>query len=179
MRKHYMKFPSRQRGAVLVVSLLMLLVMTILGVAAMQMTRFEERMAGNSRDINIAFQGAEAGLRDGEQRIASMLSEPAICTTAPCVVWQPDVLPTNKRDQLLSWWNTNGRELGVVGTQEVTDSARDPVVVIEEMTTVNDSLVIPLPAGTGSRSYYKVTVNSAGANAQTEAVLETTYARPF
>ena len=46
----------------------MLLIMTVLGVTAMQMSRMEERMAGNSRDINLAFQGAEAGLRDSEAR---------------------------------------------------------------------------------------------------------------
>ena len=179
MRKNALRLPQHQRGAVLVISLLMLLVMTILGIAAMQMTRFEERMAGNSRDINIAFQGAEAALRDAEGRIEVMLGAPAICSVAPCVVYQPDILPPNLRDQTLSWWGTHGRELGVAGTQEVSDSARDPMVVIEEMTTVYDSLITPPPAGSGQRTFFKITANSAGANAQTEAVLETTYARPF
>jgi type IV pilus assembly protein PilX len=178
MRKNYSKLPYHQRGAVLVVSLLMLLVMTILGVAAMQMTRFEERMAGNSRDINIAFQGAEAGLRDGETRIADMMSEPTGCATAPCTVYQVDVLPTNLRDQTLTWWTDNGRELGVAGTQEVADAARDPFVIIEKMAKVSDSLVRNSESN-ATRTFFKVTASSAGANAQTEAVLETTYARPF
>jgi len=60
---------SRQKGATLVVALLILLVLTVLGLAAMQATRMEERMAGNSRDVNLAFQGAEAGLRDAEERV--------------------------------------------------------------------------------------------------------------
>jgi len=179
MHKNFSNYPNRQRGAVLVVSLLMLLVMTVLGIAAMQMTRFEERMAGNSRDINIAFQGAEAGLRDGEQRLLDMVGTPAICAAAPCVVYQTDVLATNLRDQTLAWWTSNGREFGVAGTREVSDSARDPMIVIEEMTTVHDSLVQPPPEGSGSRTFFKVTANSAGANAQTEAVLESTFARPF
>ena len=179
MRKNLSNYPSRQQGAVLVVSLLMLLIMTVLGIAAMQMTRFEERMAGNSRDINVAFQSAEAGLRDGEERLQNMTGPPAICVTAPCVVYQSDVLASNLRDQTLAWWTTNGREFGAAGTQEVSDSARDPMIVIEEMTTVSDSLVFPPPEGSGSRTFFKVTVSAAGANAQTEAVLETTYARPF
>ena len=58
-------------------------------------------------------------------------------------------------------------------------ATRDPIVVIEEMTTVYDSLITPPPAGSGQRTFFKITANSAGANAQTEAVLETTYARPF
>lgn len=55
-----------QRGAVMVVALLILLVLTVLGVAGMSATTLEERMAGNSRDREIAFQAAETALREGE-----------------------------------------------------------------------------------------------------------------
>jgi type IV pilus assembly protein PilX len=55
------KTPSRQRGAALVVALIMLLVMTVLGITAMQVTRMEERMAGNSRDVNLAFRVRKPG----------------------------------------------------------------------------------------------------------------------
>ena len=62
MRNNLSNYPSRQRGAVLVVSLLMLLIMTVLGIAAMQMTRWKATVANRSaRDINVAFQSAEAG----------------------------------------------------------------------------------------------------------------------
>ena len=76
-----------------------------------------------------------------------MTGPPAICVTAPCVVYQSEVLDSNLRDQTLGWWTTNGREFGAAGTQEVSDSARDPMIVIEEMTTVSDSLVFPPPRG--------------------------------
>ncbi len=169
----------RQKGAVLIVSLLMLLVMTVLGLAAMQMTRFEERMAGNSRDINVAFQGAEAGLRDAEERLRLLSARPLACVTPPCVVWQSDTLAANKRDLNLGWWTTNAREYGTAGTQEVTDSARDPMVVIEEIGEVNDSLTAGHGPAMGVRVFYRVTASSAGAAADTEAVLESTYTRPF
>ena len=61
----------RQRGAALVVSLLLLLVLTILAIGASQTTRLQERMAGNMRDIDRACQGSEAGLRDAEEYIAT------------------------------------------------------------------------------------------------------------
>lgn len=57
---------GQQRGAVLIVSLIMLLILTLLGVAAMQTTTMEERMAGSMHAHNIAFQSAEMGLRQGE-----------------------------------------------------------------------------------------------------------------
>jgi type IV pilus assembly protein PilX len=56
--------PSRQHGAVLVVALLFLMIITMLGVASLQSTSSEERMAGNSRDSNNALTAAEAALRD-------------------------------------------------------------------------------------------------------------------
>ncbi len=60
---------SRQRGAVLLVSLIMLLLLTIIGAAAMRDTNLQERMAGNMRDHSLAFQAAEAALRFAEQEV--------------------------------------------------------------------------------------------------------------
>jgi len=57
---------KRQLGVALVVALVFLLVLTILGVTAMQSATLQERMAGNLRDRNVGFQAAEAALRVGE-----------------------------------------------------------------------------------------------------------------
>lgn len=54
--------PKRARGAVLVVSLVLLVVLTLLGVSVMNMTRLEERMASNSQELAQALQSAETGL---------------------------------------------------------------------------------------------------------------------
>lgn len=61
---------SRQHGAVLVVGLILLIMVTMLGLSAMQGTNLQERMSGNYRDRDLAFQAAEAALRAGEFRIA-------------------------------------------------------------------------------------------------------------
>lgn len=66
--------PHYQRGAVLIVSMLILLVMTIIGVTAMQSTTLEEKMAGNMRERNTAFQSAESALREGEQEVENLFS---------------------------------------------------------------------------------------------------------
>ncbi len=54
-------FPNerRQLGAVLIVSLLLLLVMTLLGVTAMQSNMLQEKMAGNFWSRNLAFQAKD------------------------------------------------------------------------------------------------------------------------
>ncbi|MCK5832023.1 MAG: pilus assembly PilX N-terminal domain-containing protein [Methylococcales bacterium] len=51
---------NSQKGAVLVVSLLFLLIMTILGVSTMSTNVLEEKMVGNSRQLRIAFQAADS-----------------------------------------------------------------------------------------------------------------------
>ena len=59
--------PSRQRGAALIVSLLLLAIVMLLATAGWQMGTQEERMVGQQRDRAIAFEAAEATLRDAER----------------------------------------------------------------------------------------------------------------
>jgi type IV pilus assembly protein PilX len=65
-----------QRGAVLIVALLFLTILTILGVTAMTATTFEERMAGNTRDLSLAFQAADAALRDARRDLNGIVIPP-------------------------------------------------------------------------------------------------------
>jgi Tfp pilus assembly protein PilX len=58
--------PCRQTGAALAISLTLLAVATLVGVVAMQSTTQEEKMAGNLRDANLAFQAADSALLAGE-----------------------------------------------------------------------------------------------------------------
>jgi Tfp pilus assembly protein PilX len=61
-----MQFNWRQRGAILLVSLVLLLVMTMLGVWAMQSTTLEQHMSTNYRTSNLAYLNAERALLEGE-----------------------------------------------------------------------------------------------------------------
>ncbi|MEH6357814.1 MAG: PilX N-terminal domain-containing pilus assembly protein [Pseudomonadales bacterium] len=56
----------RQKGSVLAMSLIILLILTILGVNSMSSLVLEEKMAGNTRQSMIASQAAEIALRAGE-----------------------------------------------------------------------------------------------------------------
>ena len=70
-----MKNIQHQRGAVLIISMIILLLLTILGVTSMRTTQLEERMAGNARDRHIAFEAAEAALVDAEQFIQTIVTK--------------------------------------------------------------------------------------------------------
>lgn len=58
-------------GFALVTALMFLTVLTILGLSSMQGSVQQERMAGNQRDRNVAFQAAELALRDAERDLGS------------------------------------------------------------------------------------------------------------
>lgn len=58
---------NKQQGSVLVISLIILLALTMIGVSGMRSTTMEEKMTGAMRDKTMALQAAEAGLVRGEQ----------------------------------------------------------------------------------------------------------------
>jgi type IV pilus assembly protein PilX len=59
-------YRRNESGAVLIVSLIMLVVISIVGFSTVKLSVMEERMAGNLMDSERAFQAAEAALRAGE-----------------------------------------------------------------------------------------------------------------
>ena len=71
MRYRSSLIPGSQRGAVLIVALVLLLVLTVLGTASIRDTTMEERMAGNFRDLSAALEAAESALRIGEGGISN------------------------------------------------------------------------------------------------------------
>ena len=66
MRAHSLAPHHRQQGIILVVSLIILLLLTITGLASMQNSSLQEKMAGNNHDYQQAFFAAETALRSGE-----------------------------------------------------------------------------------------------------------------
>jgi len=57
---------NKQTGSALIISLLILLVMTMLGIASMSTSTLEEKMAANDRNQKVAFENAELTLDDAE-----------------------------------------------------------------------------------------------------------------
>ncbi len=58
-----MNHKNRQQGVVLIISLLILLVMTMLGISAISNTSMEERMSNNFQQSMIAFQASESTIQ--------------------------------------------------------------------------------------------------------------------
>jgi type IV pilus assembly protein PilX len=128
----------RQQGAALFVGLILLILMALIGLAAMQSTLLQERMAGNFRILNQAFQNAEATLRLAESRIQAdananlaHLPDRVDCTPINYGTWVPPLagatLPapatqTQKLDQCIATWA--GGEFGQPRNVKVDDLYR-------------------------------------------------------
>lgn len=178
---------GRQSGAVLVVSLLLLLVMTVLALGASQATRMQERMAGNARDRDLALQSAEAGLRAGERFVdnPAVTSAPFTCSSGHCTIYELGILTQTLtyEDQAFSdgtWWTTNAWDYAATQSIGGTGLAlTDPQYYIEELEEVTDSLTSPPTGPPPSRIYYRITSRAAGGTATAQVVLQSTFARRF
>jgi type IV pilus assembly protein PilX len=176
-----------QRGAVLIVSLILLLVLTILAISSSQVVRLQERMAGNTRDTDLALQGAEAALRDAEQYIQNLSSLPApLCTstsTTGCMMFEAGVLRpsstfdlrTAAADLSSTWWRQNAREYLNAATNDIPGLTRDPKFVIERVKTVCDTGEVCSDAD--SLTYFRITAQSFGGTQTADVRLESTYVR--
>lgn len=83
-----MSAPRRERGAVLIISLILLVLITLIGVASLRNVVLEAKMSSNYYDRSLAFQSAESGLRAGEaiavtQAQATPKHVTALSRTAP------------------------------------------------------------------------------------------------
>jgi type IV pilus assembly protein PilX len=171
---------ARQSGAALIVSLLLLLVLTVLGVVMMQTSRMQERMAGNTRDLNMALQGAEAGLRYGEAVVSAYTGLPDTTGSIPCTVCQQGTLPVAIYDPAQFDWLANAQKYGT-GTIKAVLS---PPLAIVPRYTIEDAGFQPYSLNTGQgdddgRDFYQVTSYSTGLSGKAAIVLQSTYARTF
>lgn len=175
----------QQHGAIMVVALLLLLVMTVLALSASQTTTLQERMAGNARDSDLAFQAAEAGLRDSEAITTTQAKQnggqAVTCViTDSCEVKQRDInyAPDFARGD--AFWQDNPRQYADAGKQ-ITEAVSDPQIFTEMRANIPDTLSVSkpnTPAGTGI-VYYMHTVRAKGGTDTATVVLQTISAERY
>lgn len=70
-----------QRGIALVIALVLLIAVTLVGLAAIRGTTLQEKMSGNTYDREMSFQAAEAALNVGEHELVANLGNYPLNTT--------------------------------------------------------------------------------------------------
>jgi len=183
--------PSKQTGAVLITSIVLLIIFTMLGVATMRTNITDITVQDGIKNRNIAFQCAEAALRSGETWLGA-LNGPAYAvggnpTQASSEVWEFNLTAIrNPSLQLDSLWADDtktwsyGTDLMNANTNIGCET--DPRYFIESMgavsSAVGDSLDYESVAK-GKNAMYRVTSYSTGMDSNATVVLQTTYLQPI
>lgn len=167
-----------QRGIALFISLVLLLVLTIVGVSAVQTTSLEERMARNTHDSVLAFQSAEVALREAEVALDAINSTALFTPAGNNGMWQaPGYGAADLWTLPATWTGANSVELPADTVQGVD---QQPRYVIEWLATVQRS---ENPALLGS-SYaslfdrievFRITARGIGGSANARVLLQSTY----
>lgn len=159
-------------------ALLLLVVMTILALSVMQMSRVQERMVGNTRDLNVAFEAAEAAVRNGEALVHQQVTAPVDCSSAPCKFWVKGSLP-DIANQSADWWTSNATAFADPAGKAMSAVKNNPSYVIEHLGFVRTDGGVETSVEPAGRDFYEVTGRSTGASGLANTVVQTTFARKF
>ena len=164
---------TKQAGSVLIIGMLLLLMMTLLGLITTSETRTDARITSNTLDRAIAFQAAEAALRDAESTIQCYEStDPSACSTT-CSGDQFFYDTDEDPPQDDSKWDT-ACDSGV----DLPDVSDPPLYIIDKLdpsSVFGGYVVVGEVYHARTNSVYRVTVLSYGRSSDTQVILETTF----
>lgn len=172
---------ARQRGVALFISLVLLLVLTIIGVSAVQTTTLETRMARNEHDTLLAFQAAESALRDAEEFLDGVVTTAIFTDGGAGGLWTVADLGQPDRWEQDGVWGGGGSVAAPTPVGAVV--AEQPRYLIEHIASVireenayqlND----PYAGGAADRiEMFRITARGVGGSENAQVLLQTTYGR--
>jgi type IV pilus assembly protein PilX len=114
---------GKQQGVALVVALILLVIATLLGLAASRSTMLQEKMSGNTYDRSLAFQRSESALRAAEAAISANWQIATLngVDCSPATAAQCDIVPAD------TFTGTSANWVSVGGTYNV-NSGKTPGV---------------------------------------------------
>lgn len=178
-----MRYPKNnyaQRGSVLILALLILVVMTILGVSSMSGTSLEQKMAGNFRDRQIAFNAAETALADAESFINSSVNSAAVFDGSNGL-YDFSNGPTPDEAFADSWWTSSNSRSIATSINEVKTQPRYIIehrgsIGEEEGTSVNIGGYGESTGG-GEITGFRITVRATGLTDNSVVFLQSYYGK--
>lgn len=184
MMKNRCMSVDAERGAALVMALIILLVLTLLGVSAMSTTVLEEKMANNAKDRNLAFQAAESALLDGEQWVNGLLSKPPFPNNNNGLY-----LPYSCAGgaQIPVWdcanWSATASGAGVViYAGSLQNVGAPPKYIVEDLGEIpeeNGSRTIPTRYQGKGNTVMRITARGTGGTNAAIVTVQSNFARPF
>jgi len=178
----------KQQGAVLIVSMVMLILLTLIGITGVGTSSLEEKMASNARDKDLAFQAAEAALREGENFLNTVIVSPAAAFNGTTNGLYPTgAVATTLFDVSANWDNTNSLaypdpNLNSVKLNAVTSQPRYIIEYLGEMGDTSDSLNISgygESSGLGSVTAARISARGTGGTDDAVVYLQSHFSRRF
>lgn len=168
---------SGQRGAAtLLVVLILLLVVALIGLASLRGTLMEEHMSAGVRDRGLAFQAAEAALREGELVAAGRPVPKSGCEKGLCGIPVPGAAPVWDDESV---WKDAPETVVTLGNKTAK-----PRYIVELLATnvpprgsCTTSKVIGETSCSGTERRYRITALSR-ADGRAEVMLQSIYAVP-
>jgi len=190
-----MKIPAnntyKQQGAVLITTIVLMIIFTLLGVAAMRTNLTDISIQGGIKNRSNAFQCAEAAIRAGEIWLDQLDGEALEVTSAPSQsanqVWKVN-LPGMQNPELQddSFWLDNAKTWSYGGglvdaTRPKVGCQNDSRYFIEKLGVISDDGDGIDIAGLskGRNAMYRITAYSTGIDGNAAVVLQTTYLQPI
>lgn len=168
---------KQQKGSVLIVTMIFLLIMTMIGTAGIEVTGLEERMAGNMRDRQMAFEAAEAALMDGEAYLDSLLIAPAFTTAGTGGFYLPKTDGTNHWDD----WSALGSNVRTMRS-EVASSKQGfgqlsayATYIIEQVTDFDTDGSGEVGVTKDKGHYYRITARAQGQTSSSVVILQSVF----
>lgn len=168
----------KQRGAVLVVGLIFLAMLSLLGVAAHSAASQEERMSGNTRDRVRSFQAAESSLRDCESTLlVDEAALPAFDGTGGAYTARAhDATYQIPDDPTFDWKSATTTRVVPSGAQ-VSGVARQPRCIVERVSDIWIDDGLSMPKAKKRLSVFRITAVGFGSNDTSTTRVQTTYVR--
>jgi type IV pilus assembly protein PilX len=174
---------NSQRGAALITGLIFLVVLTLISLSAIKSTSLEERMAGNARDQDVAFQAAEAAVRDAMDLLGTNLPAASafvagcangLCENNPTTPVWTTITANNE------WTSTKTRAYsGTLTINGSTAVATQPRYLIELITGTSAPTGESASVGGGSSgattTTYRITARGWGLSNQTQTTVQATF----
>lgn len=176
------KHSARQGGVALFISLVLLLVLTIIGVSAVQSTSLEVRMARNDQDSLLAFQAAESALRDAENFLDGITSIAGFANNGANGLWTVADFNQTPRWQTAGLWSGNQ---SVLAANAIAGVAEQPRFIVEHLASVlreENAYQLDDPYASGSADrieMFRVTARGVGGTAAAAVTLQSTFGRVF
>lgn len=169
---------SDQRGVVLVISLLFLVVMTMIGVTAMSTASLQEKMAGNMRDKTLSFEAAEAALRDAEINVLTIANIPDLGDALYVLTDSTGEQRFEVNDWDATDWTSDANTVEYSVPDLLPGLAAPSRFYIEELPPVKDtdSLVVGTQVPE-FKTYHRITARGVGQTSSAVSILQSTYLR--